>query len=60
GIQALRYGRSRWTVQFHPEMDHELARVAGAVAGVGEEAWTGLDTAVSGGRAIVRAWVATL
>lgn len=60
GIQALRYGRSRWTVQFHPEMDHDLARVAGAAAGVGEEAWTELDDAIAGGHAIVRAWVATL
>lgn len=60
GIQALRYGPRRWTVQFHPEMEEHVVRHAGENNQVPEEAWAGLDAALSSGRAVLRAWLATL
>ncbi len=63
GIQALRYGPHRWTFQFHPEMDRPLLVAAEAVPAEPADAppaWVGLDDAIEGGRAILRAWLATL
>jgi len=60
GIQALRYGPTRWTVQFHPEMDDGVARYAGALSGLDDGAWDELDRAMAGGRGLLSAWVAAL
>lgn len=60
GIQALRFGPERWTVQFHPEMDNALAREAASASGHDASAWEGLDCAVAGGRAILEAWIAAV
>jgi GMP synthase (glutamine-hydrolysing) len=60
GIQALRYGPRRWTVQFHPEMDAEVVQVAGAQSGLSEDVWADLDAAVAGGRAVLSAWIRAL
>ncbi len=60
GIQALRYGPARWSVQFHPEMDAPLARLAGTFSGLDETAWGELDVAVAGGRALLGAWFAVV
>jgi GMP synthase-like glutamine amidotransferase len=59
-IQALRYGPTRWTVQFHPEMDDAIARYAGTANGLDDRAWAELDVAVAGGRVLLAAWVAAL
>lgn len=59
GIQALRYGPVRWTVQFHPEMDRRLLEAAGVVEN-DPPAWTGLDGAVEGGRHLLRGWLAAV
>lgn len=56
GIQALRYGPLRWTFQFHPEMDQRLLEAASALD-EDPPAWAGLDVAVEGGRALLRAWL---
>lgn len=60
GIQALRYGPRRWTVQFHPEMEEHIVRTAGESNQVPEEAWAELDAAIASGRAFLRAWLAAL
>jgi GMP synthase (glutamine-hydrolysing) len=54
-IQALRYGRTRWTVQFHPEMDEDLVMLAAQNGGL-TCPWTDLPLAVEGGRALLRHW----
>ena len=58
GIQALRFGPARWTVQFHPEMDETLAREAASASGHDASAWAELELAVHGGRALLEAWIA--
>jgi GMP synthase (glutamine-hydrolysing) len=62
GIQALRYGPTRWTTQFHPEMDAALARMAGAMSGMHDADWDvgALAAAVVGGRAMLVAWLANV
>ncbi len=63
GIQALRYGPTRWTTQFHPEMDALVARLAREIAGTppeAPEAWEHVDGAVRSGRAVLAAWLAAL
>lgn len=60
GIQALRYGPRRWTVQFHPEMEEHIVRTAGENNQVPEAAWAELDVALTSGRAVLRAWLAAL
>lgn len=59
GIQALRYAPHRWTFQFHPELSRPLLEAAGSLDET-PAAWEGLDTAVAGGRAVLRAWLATI
>lgn len=58
-IQALRYGPTRWTFQFHPEMDEDLVMLA-ADHGKLDCDWTHLPLAVEGGRALLRAWVGAI
>lgn len=58
GVQALRYGPNRWTFQFHPEISREVVVDAGKRLGIQE--WPRLEEAISGGRALIRAWLAQL
>lgn len=55
-VQALRYGRAQWTVQFHPEVDETgapfLWRNAGLLFAEDE-----VRRAVAGGQALMRAWL---
>lgn len=60
GIQALRFGPHRWTFQFHPEMDEELANEAASASGHDASAWQDLDRAVVSGRAVLDAWIAAV
>ncbi|MDP2306952.1 MAG: type 1 glutamine amidotransferase [Pseudomonadota bacterium] len=60
GIQALRYGAARWTVQFHPEADEALPRYVGRSRGLDDTTWSDLGTAQAGGRALLTAWLAAL
>jgi GMP synthase (glutamine-hydrolysing) len=62
GIQALRYGPTRWTTQFHPEMTAATARAAGAISGMSDDDWDGdtLDRAAAGGQALLAAWLRAL
>lgn len=58
-VQALRYPGHQWTVQFHPEFPVDTARVAAEHCAEPRENWTeaGLEAAVVGGKALLRAWV---
>lgn len=60
GIQALRYGPARWTVQFHPEADDALPRYVGRSRGLDDVAWVELGAARDGGRLLLAAWLAAL
>lgn len=61
-VQALRYSNRRWSVQFHPEVTAESARLLLASFKERPEAWPDdtLAPAVESGRALLRAWIAGL
>lgn len=58
-VQALRYGPTTWTTQFHPEFDDRLARF---VFGLFPEpqATERATEAVVSGKALLRAWLAAI
>ena len=62
GIQALRYGAHRWTVQFHPEVPEAMAPKLGRPMGATEASWPaeGVRHAVADGRALLGAWLQAL
>lgn len=57
-IQALRYGRARWTTQFHPEITDALARHMWAKVGIPEVDAERLADATAAGARLMAAWLA--
>lgn len=55
GVQALKYGPTRWTVQFHPEATAMEIRQGGQRMGVWD--WSGLEEAIMDGRKLLVAWL---
>jgi len=59
GIQALRYGPARWTVQFHPEADEALPHYVARTRGLDATTWAELGAARRDGQRLLAAWLAT-
>jgi GMP synthase-like glutamine amidotransferase len=59
GIQALRYGPARWTVQFHPEADEALPHYVARTRDLDAGTWTELGAARHDGQRLLAAWLAT-
>lgn len=57
GIQALRYGPTTWSTQFHPEFDERLALLAFDLVPHPEREPELVSAASASGKALLRAWL---